>query len=328
MGAQPVGPDPTTGLHGPAYEWALWSTTMRVVTDDPHALPSARRLIDGELAQVELAASRFRKDSEVCTLPVGRRVRISLTLTAILAACLRAAHETHGAVDPTLGHALEAIGHDRDVDDLRTLDGSPGVTVATMTTDRWRGIELDEEAQTVLLPRGVRLDLGSTAKAWAADRCAQVVADVLGVGVLVSLGGDIATAGPEGSSGSGAWEILVQDQPTDPASLIAVPTGLAVATTSTVSREWRAGGREMHHILSPRTGMPVSRVWRSATVVAPDCVTAATWSTAALVEGAGAPDVLVDRGYPARLVAADGRVCLLGGWPDDAEVGSVAAGGV
>ncbi len=98
MGAQPAGPDPRTQLQGPASEWALWSTTMRVVTEDSHALPSARRLIDGELAQVKLAASRFRADFEVCTLPAarrppaaGRRVRISATLTAILAACLQAA---------------------------------------------------------------------------------------------------------------------------------------------------------------------------------------------------------------------------------------------
>ncbi len=329
MGAQPDGRfDARIQLHGPAYEWALWSTTMRVVTDDPHALPSARRLIDGELAHVELAASRFRRDSEICTLPAGRRTHISATLTAILAAALKAARETRGAVDPTLGHAIEAIGYDRDLDHLQEVRTREGITISTSTAGRWRGIELDQDAQTVLLPRGVRLDLGSIAKAWAADRCAEVVADVLGVGVLVSLGGDIATAGPEGSAGSGAWEILVQDQPTDPAALIAVPTGMAVATSSTVSREWMAEGREMHRILGPQTGMPVSRDWRSATVVAPDCVTANTWSTAALVEGTGAPEVLAERGYPVRLVAADRSVRLLGGWPDDAEIGPVVAGGV
>jgi thiamine biosynthesis lipoprotein len=60
MGAQLVVPVSIPPLRGPAYEWALWSTTIRVVTDDPQALPLARRLIDGELAQVELAASRLR----------------------------------------------------------------------------------------------------------------------------------------------------------------------------------------------------------------------------------------------------------------------------
>ena len=118
MGAQPQ-------LHGPAYEWALWSTTMRVVTADPRALPSARRLVDTELARVELAASRERRDSEVANLPTGRRVHVSGTLTAILAAALRAAHDTDGALDPTVSRPLEPV------DD----------------SQRWRGIDLDERAQ-------------------------------------------------------------------------------------------------------------------------------------------------------------------------------------
>ena len=90
MGAQPMpfpsdrptnrlDHDPRTALRGPAYEWPLWSTTMRVVTADPHALPSARRLVETELAHVELAASRGRRDAEVSTLAAGRRTRISGT---------------------------------------------------------------------------------------------------------------------------------------------------------------------------------------------------------------------------------------------------------
>ena len=52
-------------LRGPAYEWALWSTTVRLAVADPHHLPAAKRLVDRELARVELAASRFRPDSEL-----------------------------------------------------------------------------------------------------------------------------------------------------------------------------------------------------------------------------------------------------------------------
>ena len=48
-------------LRGPAYEWALWSTTVRLAVADPHHLPAAKRLVDRELARVELAASRFAR---------------------------------------------------------------------------------------------------------------------------------------------------------------------------------------------------------------------------------------------------------------------------
>ena len=266
MGAQPQ-------LHGPAYEWALWSTTVRVVTADPHALPSARRLVDAQLARVEMAASRERRDSEVATLPTGRRTHVSGTLTPILAAALHAAHDTDGVLDPTVGRPLQPVDE----------------------SDRWRAIELDERARTVHVPRGVELDLGPVARAWAADRCAAVVAETLDVGVLVSLGGDIATAGP---AGGGAWEILVQDRPDDPAALVAIPTGLAVVTSTS----------------------DTSRAYRAASVVAPDCVTATTWSVGALAETGPGVAGLEERGLPARLVTPEGTVRYMGGWPDDAEM--------
>jgi thiamine biosynthesis lipoprotein len=266
LGAEPQ-------LHRPAYEWALSSTTIRVVTADAHALSSARRLVDTELTRVELAAGRERRDSEVATLPTGRRTHISGTLTAILAAALQAAHETDGVLDPTVHRPLQPVDE----------------------SERWRGIELDERAGTVLLPRGVELEMGAVARAWAADRCAAVVAETLDVGVLVSLGGDIATAGP---AGGGAWEILVQDRPEDPAALVAIPAGLAVVTSTSAS----------------------SRTYRAVSVVAPSCVTATTWSVAALADTGPGVVGLEQRGLPARLVHPDGTVRHTGGWPDDAEM--------
>jgi thiamine biosynthesis lipoprotein len=55
-----------------------------------------------------------------------------------------------------------------------------------------------------------------------------------------------------------------------------------------------------------------------------DCVTANTATTAALVRGPAAIAYLTSTGLPARLVAADGRVHTVGGWP--AAVPTVADG--
>ena len=84
----------------------------------------------------------------------------------------------------------------------------------------WSMVTLHDRTATV--PRGVVLDLGATAKAVAADRCAQRVHTATGSGVLINLGGDIATAG---TAPAGGWQVLVHDDDGDPACSIALPAG-------------------------------------------------------------------------------------------------------
>src|SRR5690349_12188138 len=159
---------------------------------------------------------------------------------------------------------------------------------------------------------GPLLDLGATAKAHAADRCAVAVADRFGCGALVSLGGDLRAAGPPPDGG---WQVLVQDGPDEPASQVRLAGAAAVATSSTLHRTWRQGGTVRHHVLDPATCRPAAPVWRTASVAADTCVRANTWSTAALVRGHAAERDLRRAGVAARLVAADGAVVRLGGWP-------------
>ena len=78
------------------------------------------------------------------------------------------------------------------------------------------------EDRVVTVPPGVVLDLGATAKAIAADRCADRVHRATGSGVLINLGGDIATAG---AAPDGGWQVLVHDAADDPASSVALPSG-------------------------------------------------------------------------------------------------------
>jgi thiamine biosynthesis lipoprotein len=162
------------------------------------------------------------------------------------------------------------------------------------------------------MPYGVELDLGATAKARAADRCAHLVATELGVGALVGLGGDIATAGP---APQGGWPVLVQDGPNQPACTIGLPAGSALATSSTITRTWSAGGRRVHHIVDPTTGLPAPSRWRTVSVAAPTCVAANTLATAAIVRGRAATAMLWTAGMPARLVDARGRVTTVAAWP-------------
>lgn len=295
-----------------AHDWELWSTHARLVVTDPGALDEAvvrtRRL----LAEVEEAASRFRDDAEVRRLVPGPdgTVLVSPVLADLLGEALAAARSTDGAVDPTVGASVSALGYDRDI---RLVESGGAVVALVRPAPGWGRLRLVGRRLTI--PAGLELDLGATAKAVAADRAAALVAERLGTGVLLSLGGDIATAG---TAPAGGWQVLVQDAPDDPAAPVALPAGTALATSSTVRRTWRRGGETLHHIVDPATGRSAEPVWRTVSVAAPSCAAANTAATAAIVKGDDGLDWLRRRGLPARLVGRDGRVRLVGGWPDQA----------
>jgi len=293
--------------------WQVWSTSASVVVTEPAALAHARELVEHEIAAVDEACSRFRPDTELSRVEqAGTPVTVSPLLADLVGAALDAARRSGGDVDPTLGAELATLGYDRDIAEVPS-DG-PAIPLPVRRTISWQDVSLT--GRTLSVPPGVRLDLGATAKALTADRCARLVQDRLGTGVLVELGGDIATAG---AGPTGGWTILVQDRPADPPVTVRVTAGTAMATSSTVSRSWRRGGRLLHHVLDPRTGMPSSRKWRNVTVAADECVVANTHSTAALVRGEDAVPALGRAGVAARLVDTRGQVHLVGGWPEEEE---------
>jgi thiamine biosynthesis lipoprotein len=117
---------------------------------------------------------------------------VSPLLLALVQAALRAARVTGGAVDPTVGGALSGLGYDRDFPAVPAESAGP---LVIRRVPGWWAVEVDPDAGTVRVPAGVVLDLGATAKAYAADRAARDAAAAAGCGVLVSLGGDIAVAG-------------------------------------------------------------------------------------------------------------------------------------
>lgn len=303
--------------------WQVWGLSACVVVTSPAALDGAVRLARCVLDGVDLACSRFRTDSE---LAVRRRelaagARVTPVLACLVDAALEAARWTGGAVDPTLGNDLISLGYDRDFSCLPPAGPAPfPVAAPRRVLERgvpgWRRITLDGTFLTV--PADITLDLGATAKAVAADMAAARIAAELGCGVLVNLGGDIATAGPapvDGNGPAGHWQVLVQDTLEDPAQQVSLPAGHALATSSTVKRRWRQDGALRHHILDPRFGLPVETVWRSASVAASTALEANAYSTAALVKGHAAPGWLRGRGVSSRLVDQQGRTVSTTAWP-------------
>jgi thiamine biosynthesis lipoprotein len=297
-------------------QWEVWGTTARIVVTDPRIADAAQELVVDQLAAVDVACSRFRMDSELAeaqellAADPGTPVTVSPLLADLIAAALQAAARTDGDVDPTLADDLSALGYDRDYA-LIELRRPARMTIRLSHRVRHHWADVQLAGRALSMAPGIHLDLGASAKAFAADRAAEAVSEQFGCGVLVSLGGDIATAGPVPAVG---WQVLVQDGADEPSARIRLDFG-ALATSSTVSRRWRNGTRAVHHILDPASGQPAEPIWRTVSVAAPTCAEANALSTASIVRGCQAVNWLRTGGHPARLVGANGDVVRLGGWP-------------
>jgi thiamine biosynthesis lipoprotein ApbE len=302
-------------------DWVALGTSAHLVVTDPPSLTSAREVVQRVLDAVDLAASRFRTDSELSGLnrDAGDWVAVTPLFAQLLRVARDAAEWSDGLVDPTVATALIELGYDRTFA-LMQPDGPPLMFTARAAPG-WRQLEVDDEAQRARVPLGVQIDLGATAKALAADLAATAVAEAAGCGVLVSLGGDIAVAG---AAPTGGWPVDVSDLsdpdvPADvPGQIVAIHAG-GLATSSTRARRWRRGGSVLHHLIDPASGLPAAGPWRTVSVAAATCVQANAASTAAMIMGASAPGWLGRRRFAARLVAHDGTLTHVGGWPTQGE---------
>jgi thiamine biosynthesis lipoprotein len=262
--------------------WPAWGTTACLSVTDPTALHAAQRLAHGVLARSERSADRSNPRAELhrLTRSAGRPIRVSHRLAAMVGACLDAARASDGLVDPTIGNAVVlAARPDRpQLPTPRNTSWLPVCTGAVPPTTHpaigWPSIDLDDRYVTV--PPGVLLDLTAIAKAVTAQHGAELISRQLGIGVMLGLGEDIATAGP---APAGGWPL---SGPLGP-----LPAG--------------AGQAHVHRqVFDPRTGAPAGRVWASVTVrrcgLPGSVVEAKTLAVSAAVVAAAAPLWLDERG--------------------------------
>lgn len=282
----------------------------------PDAVATRLRDVADELDDLAARWTRFDPRSDLERLNDDPRptVPVDPRLGRAVAAALWCRERSGGLVDPTLGTQVRAAGYDRTLGRLdrveaaavlelargrgtvpvpvpRTLPGRPTVTVSA---DRC----------SVDRPAGVRIDLGGTAKGYAADLAAGRLGDL--DRYSVSVGGDVRIGGVRSDI---EQEVLVAAPGgSRTIATFTVDQG-AVATSTIAGRAWRTRtGAVAHHLIDPRTGRPAWTGVVQATARARTALEAEVLAKQALLEGpcAGA-ELLRDRAGGV-LVRADGRI--------------------
>jgi len=290
--------------------WSAWSCTVRLTVADPAVLGAACGELKALMDRVDKAAGRFRPDSELSTVNSrpGALVPVSRLLVDLVDVSLVAASMSGGAVDPTIGAAVIAAGYNDDIEAVRRRFPEPSTDPGPIPG--WQQVQLNRKLALLGVPEHCALDLGATAKAWTADRAALVLSKRYGCAVLVEIGGDLRAAGKPAEP----WVITVAERAGDPGVLVTLAHG-GLTTSTRTARRWQTPTGYAHHVIDPRTGKPADGRWRTVSVWAPSAVRANTFSTALVATGEAALGRLTLAGHPARLVADDGEVTELSGWP-------------
>lgn len=265
-------------------------------------------------ADFEDRFSRFRGDSELCYVNdhAGSPVRVSREMIALLQAALKMHEKTRGLFEPAVLPTLEAAGYDRSFEKMER-DGDSALAALPRRMGGIRDIVVDPDARTVMAPAGMRIDLGGIGKGYCVDRVARLLRDA--GPCLINAGGDMMGVG--GGLDRHGWVIQILDPADGTQEIDRVRLrDRAVATSTTAVRNWRRGGRTLHHIIDPRTGQPAESGICSVSVIARTAARADVYAKTALILGYEAgSEFLAEHGVHGLFVLNNGAIHTTGRWP-------------
>lgn len=222
-------------------------------TTDDAVQAKAHRFATDEAARIEAKFSRFRPDSVVYRINQngGQPTETDEETAALLDYAAQCYDISEGLFDITAVKDRPLVGWNR----------------------------VSWKRPTLLLQKGMQIDLGGICKEYAADRILSILSGELGIAVLVNLGGDIAAAGER------LWSVGIEDtaRPGSISRTVHLRQG-GIATSGTTKRPG--------HIVSPKSGQPITDSPQSVTVAAKTCTEAGFWSTLAILQGAKAESFL------------------------------------
>ena len=273
------------------HTFRAMGTEIELLVETDGDASTAFAAAEAEFHRLEALLSRFRDDSELSRLNREGALDAGPDLARVVALALDARERTGGRFDPTIHDALVAAGYDRTFEDVAP-EGHGRYQVPAVS-----GGAVSVHGSRIALGAGVRIDLGGIGKGYAAERAAELLATA--GPCLVSAGGDVATRG-------GSWPVGVETA--DGTITLELRDG-GLATSGRDRRTWRRDGRELHHLIDPRTGEPAETDLLRVTVVASDAIEAEVAAKELFL--AGSRDAATTD-LAAVLVTDDGRTLMTG----------------
>lgn len=226
-----------------------------------------------EAENFERRFSRFLAGSELNALnnSSGNYFQSSREMIELMLAAKKAHELTNGIFDPTVISSLEAIGYDKDFDIIKNENSKSfnpeTIKAAWAGQPKFADVLIDNEKNTIKLPKGARLDFGGIAKGFFVDTMAKEFGKKY-ENFWISAGGDIFLKGRDKNGKN--WELGVQNPLRHDQDILTVKCDVAGSAVATSGTTKRGGGKEKflwHHLIDPRAGLPANTDILAATAI-------------------------------------------------------------
>lgn len=284
--------------------------------------------------QVVKKYTRFNSKSELAKLnnSGGKPFKVSADFFYLIEYMLDLSKLTDGSYDPTIIDLLETYGYgeNRNFEALDDPDLFKNIQQLIAHRPKPTEIKLDKKNLTVQLAPRQRLDLGSIGKGYAVDLAYDVLSDF--PAFMINAGGDIRVKGPkpesepseevddddealqEGRPDNNNWQIaLYKAQLPNKALQQDSLLGTINLKEGSVcgSGGWARKVRFFHHLLNPKTGMPINEISQTF-VIAPTAIEADTWTTVLFTLGEKGLELLRSKKLAGIVVDKDGKISQTG----------------
>lgn len=269
-----------------AHQGYIFGTTYSIAYEAPQGDNYQEELHQHLLDVVDNSLSTFNKKSIISLINQNKPHTTDSAFEEVYYKANDLSKLTDGAFDMTVAPLVNAWGFgyknkDKIIPSQQEID-------SLLIIVGYRMIKLTNHKVTKE-HTNTTLDASAIAKGYSVDVATRFLEKKGVSNYMVEIGGEIRVGGL--NKDGNKWRLGI-DKPIEDPSLthrsldtILHLTDIALATSGNYRQFYYKDGKRYSHTINPKTGKPVNHQLLSATVIAPDCMTADALATACMVMG-------------------------------------------
>ena len=265
---------------------------LTIISEDSNSAHELLSEMWVKIAHFEEKFSRFLPDSELTHVnnKSGERVAISPEFEKLLRATVQISKKTNSLYNPFILPALQRAGY---------VGSWPDPQNSRKSTDYSAGIVPDVEHIVIqdgfaTIQQNSALDFGGSGKGYLLDKLGDFLQDEVS-GYWLSLGGDILCSGYDAAGFD--WSVAIAHANGSGVIGSVINSNgekLAIATSGTVKRKGTHKGKNWHHLIDPRTGLPAKTDVKTATICTSSALEADVFAKIIVIEGSEKTEKLIE----------------------------------